>query len=159
MPTAADAANSQPSTVEKEEKGQNPALARAESKLLFLTKNAPTIRRVVRAAARLADLCTGEDLEADARVIRDATNATHRCFNTATKQMEIVPDHKTRLAAVTLRRAYVEGLPVKRAVTLTGKFVSADEILDRMRRSPEALRLFPHLAAPDTLEGGVQETG
>src|SRR5215472_3259864 len=59
----------------------------------------------------------GEDVEEDLRVLRDAKNATHRIFNTQTKKLEEVPDHKTRLAATTLSRAYHEGKPVERSVT------------------------------------------
>lgn len=145
-----DETQSQQEPKENETQSQQINIAKAAN----LRPSHNAVRAVVRIASRLADLCTGEDLEADARVIREATSATHRIFNTATKQMDIVPDHKTRLAATTLRRAYAEGKPVNREIVLTSTFVSAEEIIAKLRQSPEARRVIPHLmGGPKTIEG------
>jgi hypothetical protein len=132
-----------------------------------MRKEEPAVRRVIKTAARLADLCTAEDLEVDARVIRDACEATHRIYDTETQTLLVVPDHKTRLAGTTLRRAYVEGTPVKREIVLTGGFTSAEEILAKLQASPEAQRTFAALAGHgikvisegQDIEMDVQKTG
>lgn len=56
------------------------------------------------------------------RVLRAAKAATHRIFDSAIKQLIEVPDHKTRLAAITLELAYTEGRPVERQIVASGKF-------------------------------------
>jgi hypothetical protein len=132
---------------------------KGENCLDQMVRESPAIKNILRLSKRLADLCTGEDLEADARILREATNATLRIYDLPTKSWHIFPDHKTRLAAVALRRAYVEGTPVKREISITSNFVSAEELLAKMRESPEALRRFPELAEPKTIEMDVQETG
>lgn len=125
----------------------------AERKLADLRKTEPAVRKVIRKAAVLADLLTEEDLEQDVRVIREACDAEHLTFNPLTKTFERWPDHKTRLAAVTLRRAYAEGKPVERQVTITSTFESADDLLKRIRTSPEAMRVL------QTLGAGVEVAG
>jgi hypothetical protein len=45
-----------------------------------------------------------------------------RHLDSATKQLIEVPDHKTRLAAITLELAYTEGRPVERQIVASGKF-------------------------------------
>jgi hypothetical protein len=54
---------------------------------------------------------TDEDVEADLKVLRDAKKACHRVYDTKKKKLVKVPDHKTRLAATTLSRAYHEENP------------------------------------------------
>ncbi len=155
MPSVADDANRQPTTVEKDEERQNPALARAERKMVALTKKVPAIRRVVRAAARLADLNADLDGEDLMKAIREAKHATYHVYDKETKQLVEMPDHKTRLSSVALELAYREGLPAKNVRVDAESFLSADEILARLRQSPETLRRFPELAEPK----GIQETG
>jgi len=72
------------------------------------------VAKVYKKAAQIADLMTGEDVEADLKVLRDAKKATHHVYDTKKKKLVKVPDHKTRLAATTLSRAYHEGKPVER---------------------------------------------
>ena len=60
---------------------------------------------------------TGEDVEADLKVLRQAKKAYHHVYDTKTKRLKKVPDHKTRLAATTLSRAYHEGRPVERSIS------------------------------------------
>lgn len=98
--------------------------------------NCTALKKVFKTAARLADLCTGEDLEADMKVIRDATRATHRVFDKDSHSLIEVPDHKTRLAAITLRRAYAEGLPVKREEIVQVNIDGDEEAQRRMFQSP-----------------------
>lgn len=137
-------------------------------KLSELTHVESAVRKVVKRAAVLADLCTGEDLETDARVIREACDAHCRFFDVVTKTWSIIPDHKTRLAATTLRRAYVEGTPVKREVKIIQDFRSTDDVLADLRQSPEgmrALRAMAGLGVGLQIEGeiieleDVQQTG
>jgi len=63
---------------------------------------------------------TGEDIAADLKVLRDARKATHHVYDTTKKKLVKVPDHKTRLAATTLSRAYHEGRPVEKVITVRG---------------------------------------
>jgi hypothetical protein len=112
------------------------------AKLAELRKKEPSIRPVVRAVRRLADCIKENAADKNAQVIEDAKNATHRVFDPASRTMIEVPDHKTRLAAVTLELAYVEGTPVKREISVTGTFESFETVLDRLKQSPEARRML-----------------
>ena len=148
--TTSNETRSQQYTKENETHSQQINIAKAAN----LKESHNAVRKVVRAAARLADLCTTEDLETDARVIREATTATLKRWDQDSKRLIVEPDHKTRLAATTLRRAYVEGTPVKREIVLTSTFVSAEEIIEQLRQSPEARRTMPELLSePLTIEG------
>jgi len=69
-----------------------------------------------------SQLLTEEDQAANVRVLREAKAATHHVFDPATKQLIEVPDHKTRLAAITLELAYTEGRPIERQMSLSGNF-------------------------------------
>lgn len=121
-------------------------VARAEKKLQRAMKEEPAVRRVVKAAARLADFITPQDREDNARVIREAKQATTRIYSKEKKDLIEVPDHKIRLAATTLELAYDEGTPVKRSVTITSDFRSAEDILEALRQSPEAVRAMRALS-------------
>jgi hypothetical protein len=115
----------------------------------LLRKKEPSIRPLVRAVRRLADCINDGAPEASAKVIAEAKVATHRIFDVQAKVLVEVPDHKTRLAAVTLELAYVEGLPVKREIVLTGSFESGESVIERLKGSPEAMRVML----------GIQKTG
>src|SRR5215831_14083486 len=78
------------------------------------------VAKVYKKAAQIADLMTGQDVEADLKVLREAKKACHHVYDTKKKKLVKVPDHKTRLAATTLSRAYHEGKPVERSVTTHG---------------------------------------
>ena len=58
------------------------------------------------------------------------------CFRPATKQLIEVPDHKTRLAAVTLELAYTEGRPIERQMSLSGKFEDLAALQERFDIRP-----------------------
>ena len=115
-------------------------VAHAERKLHGVMKEEPAVRKVVRAAAKLADFITPEDRAENARVIREAKNAVTRIYSKEKKDLIEVPDHKIRLAATTLELAYDEGTPLKRSISINADFKSAEDILDAMKRSPEAAR-------------------
>jgi hypothetical protein len=66
------------------------------------------VAKVYKKAAQITDLMTGEDVETDLKVLRDAKKACHHVYDTKKKKLVKVPDHKTRLAATTLSRAYHE---------------------------------------------------
>ena len=128
---------------------------RAERKLAQTIIKEPAIRKVVKASARLADFITPEDRAENARVIREAKRATHRVYSKEKKDLIEVPDHKTRLAATTLELAYDEGTPVKRSISITSDFRSADEIVQAIQSSPEAARALVALSGLGlTLEAG-----
>jgi hypothetical protein len=85
------------------------------------------------------------------RVLREAKNATHRVFDPATKQLIEVPDHKTRLAAITLELAYTER--------------DLGEMLERIRGSDEWQRLhsqqktvqaLPESASEEDIQASVE---
>jgi len=121
-------------------------VSRAEKKLRETITAEPAVRKVVRAAARLADFITPEDRAENARVIREAKRAMHRVYSKEKKDLIEVPDHKIRLAATTLELAYDEGTPVKRSVTITSNFRSAEEIVQAITSSPEASRALAALS-------------
>jgi len=81
---------------------------------------------------------TGEDVEADLKVLRDAKKACHHVYDTKKKKLVKVPDHKTRLAATTLSRAYHEGKPIERNVNLNADATDFPELLRRLATSEAA---------------------
>ena len=101
------------------------------------------VQKVFKKAAQIADLMTGEDVEADLKVLRDAKKACHHVYDTKKKKLVKVPDHKTRLAATTLSRAYHEGKPVERSINASGTLRDMKELLARVDDSeviPESLQ-------------------
>ena len=122
---------------EKNESGAS--RARKEPKIsVALTK-------IVKKAAQIADLMDGADVAADLKVLRQAKKATHHIYDTKKKKLVKVPDHKTRLAATTLSRAYHEGRPIERSMVAIGDFKDLRDELNEMKASPEALRLLQAL--------------
>ena len=79
---------------------------------------------------------TGEDVEADLKVLRDARKATHHVYDTRKKRLVKVPDHKTRLAATTLSRAYHEGKPVERSVSAHADVKDFPSLIEKLKASP-----------------------
>ena len=69
-------------------------------------------------------------------MLRDAKHATHRIFDPATRQLIEVPDHKTRLAAITLELAYTEGRPVERQIQVRGEFEDLRALKERVDNLP-----------------------
>jgi hypothetical protein len=100
----------------------HPGLEPGVEKLKGLWKMESGIRSIIRRSAALADQLTEQDVADDARVIREAANATIIAYDPRLKRHVERPDHKTRLAATTLRRAYHEGLPVKREISIQSDF-------------------------------------
>jgi hypothetical protein len=94
------------------------------------------VAKVYKKAAKIADLMTGEDVEADLKVLRDAKKACHHVYDTKKKKLVKVPDHKTRLAATTLSRAYHEGKPVERSVSAHVDATSFPDLIAKMKASP-----------------------
>jgi len=123
-----------------------PDFSASEAKLSQAIKDEPAVRKVVRRSARLADLITDDDRVRAKEVIRDAMEATTRIYDGKAKALDIQPDHKTRLAAATLQLAYDEGTPVKRSVSISADFRSADEIVKAIQASPEASRALAALS-------------
>jgi hypothetical protein len=124
---------------------QNASRARKEKDPML----SASLAKVVKKAAQIADLMTGEDVEADLKVLRQAKKAYHHVYDTKTKRLKKVPDHKTRLAATTLSRAYHEGKPVERSITATGKFEDLMELQARVAQS----EAFKHISSQKTVEG------
>jgi ribosomal protein L22 len=114
---------------------QNASRARKEKDPMV----SASLAKVVKKAAQIADLMTGRDVESDLKVLRDAKKATHHVYDTKKKKLVKVPDHKTRLAATTLSRAYHEGKPVERSITLQGDVDDFATMLEKARKSPAFL--------------------
>jgi len=110
--------------------GQKPR-ARGKEK----TQVSQYVAKVYKKAAQIADLMTGEDVEADLKVLRDAKKACHHVYDTKKKKLVKVPDHKTRLAATTLSRAYHEGKPVERSISAHGDAKDFAELLKKLQAS------------------------
>jgi hypothetical protein len=141
--------------------GEDTVAAAAEEKLARLRREEPALRPVLRTAARLADLIEDSDVETAKTVITEAMKATTRVYNPLTRSFDLLPDHKTRLAAVTLQLAYSEGTPVRREVSVSTNFESFDVVLERMRQSPEATRILASMGMkldpPAVIEGEISE--
>lgn len=106
------------------------------------------VAKVYKKAAQIADLMTGEDVEADLKVLREAKKACHHVYDTKKKKLVKVPDHKTRLAATTLSRAYHEGRPVERKEVLTADLIPFEEKLRRLQQSERYKQLVARGQAP-----------
>jgi hypothetical protein len=142
---------------EKEVKKPVEALARAESPPKIHVSKA--LAKVYKKAAQIADLMTGEDVEADLKVLRDAKKACHQVYDTKKKKLVKVPDHKTRLAATTLSRAYHEGKPIERKEVLTGDIESFPDLVARLKNSPAFLSLGNSIQKPvESIPGPLSET-
>src|SRR4029077_12238729 len=112
---------------EDTQNAKNPA-QQPRARVKEKTQVSQYVAKVYKKAAQIADLMTGEDVEADLRVLRDAKKAYHHVYDTKTKRLKKVPDHKTRLAATTLSRAYHEGKPVERSIAANVQFESIQEL-------------------------------
>ena len=137
-----------------------PAFVHAQEKMTALVRNEPAVRKVIKAAARIADFITDDDRAENAKVIRDAKGANHRYYDMKSKEWTVTPDHKTRLAAVALELAYDEGLPVQRSVAMAGSFKDASELLATLNESPaarEALKLLSNMGIQVEDEGSIIE--
>jgi hypothetical protein len=106
------------------------------------------VAKVYKKAAQLADLMTGEDVEDDLRVLREAKNAVHYIYDQKQRRLVPVPDHKTRLAATTLSRAYHEGKPVERQQVLKGDFKDFPDLIDRLNSSAAFRESYASLQKP-----------
>jgi hypothetical protein len=96
----------------------------------------PCLAKVIKKAISISELLTERDQAASLRVLREAKAATHRVYDPATKQLIEVPDHKTRLAAVTLELAYTEGRPIERQISVHGDVDDFEAMLEKARNSP-----------------------
>lgn len=140
--------------------GEIPAAASpieaAEEKLGELFKNEPTVRRLVRRAASLADRITEVDRDATLQAIRRALHAHISIYDHHAMQLVKVPDHKTQLAAATLLLAYDEGTPVKRIAAVVQSHTTAAERVEALKQSPE---MFKAMRALSGLGVGVEVEG
>ena len=147
--------NPQPDLISGKPKNEPPAsVMRADGheiqvgveKMKNLWRMEPAVRHIMRRSAALADQLSEQDVQDDARVIREAANATIIAYDPHLKKHVERPDHKTRLAATTLRRAYHEGLPVKREISLQANFESGESVIERIKASPEAMRMLGRMS-------------
>jgi hypothetical protein len=99
----------------------------------------PCLAKVIKKAISISELLTERDQAASLRVLREAKAATHRIYDPTSRQLIEVPDHKTRLAAVTLELAYAEGRPVERQISVSGDVEDFAAMLEKARQSPAAL--------------------
>lgn len=132
---------------------EEPKIAGPKSRARTATESRTeaAVRKIIRKASILADFITEEDRLESMETVRRAKRAKTRIFNVGTKKFEEFDDCKTQLAAVTLERAYDEGLPVARAINMNTQFESADDTLARLKASPAAMRAIAGLR-----EAGVQ---
>jgi hypothetical protein len=120
------------------------------------------VAKVYKKAAQIADLMTGEDVEADLKVLRDAKKACHQVYDVKKGKLVKVPDHKTRLAATTLSRAYHEGKPVERSIAAHADVQDFPSLIAKLNQSPafqaledssektmEGKEILPALPAPE----------
>ena len=112
-----------------------------------------SLAKVIKKAISISHLITEEDQAASLRVLREAKRATHRIFDPATKRLIEVPDHKTRLAAITLELAYTEGRPVERQIQLSGQFDDLQTLMDAVKQTPTGREMLAQDSWQDTLDG------
>jgi hypothetical protein len=127
-------------------RADGPEIQEGVEKMKNLWRMEPAVRHIMRRSAALADQLTEQDVQDDARVIREAANATIIAYDPHLKKHVERPDHKTRLAATTLRRAYHEGLPVKREISVQANFESGESVIERIKASPEAMRMLGRMS-------------
>jgi hypothetical protein len=142
-------------------KGRAVAPARAHNEIPKIDGKPVKIPTVIKS---LLDSLNADDIDAVARVYREAMLATHRYWSDEGKDPKtgrakgkwvIEPDHKTRITAANMVAAYSEGLPIQRQVQLNANFKDLSEDLRALKGSPEAMRMLRSLGGlPD-----VQETG
>ena len=72
------------------------------------------------------------------KVLRDAKKACYHVYDMKKKKLVKVPDHKTRLAATTLSKAYHEGKPIERTISVSGDFEDLQSLLEAMKQWPAA---------------------
>ena len=95
-----------------------------------------SLSKIMKKAASISELLTEDDQKENLRVIRQAKRATHRIYDGEQKRLIEVPDHKTRLAAVTLELAYTEGRPIERQISVSGDVDDFAAMLEKARQSP-----------------------
>lgn len=144
-----------------------PAKPAAETAVLVKTKGAG------KAVASLLAAITDDDVELVAKVWREAMTATRHFWRESGRDERgksigswvEEPDHRTRIDASRLVAAYREGLPIQRQLQLQGKIEDLDDMLNRVRSSPEAMKALEALThvEPDVIRdlenGDVHEIG
>lgn len=137
---------SQKASHESESQVADPTTIRAETKLQAVIRKDKHVAPIIRTARILADYLTEEDIADDARVIREACNATILAYDPHLKRHVERPDHRLRLAASTLRRAYHEGTPKARMDLVVDDKRTAQEVVTQIRDSPEMRAALAALA-------------
>jgi hypothetical protein len=117
-----------------------------------------SLAKVIKKAISISERLTERDQAASVRVLREAKAATHRVFDPTTKQLIEVPDHKTRLAAVTLELAYTEGRPFDPQIKENAHFEDLGAMLNRERSTPEFKRLYGGVVDANSLQSGQNVT-
>jgi len=105
------------------------------------------LSKVLKKAASIGELLDEYDAHENIRVIREAKNAMHRVYSKEAGGLVEVPDHKARLAAVTLELAYREGLPVQRQVIANTGPDDSSGYVARALRSPALRRQLQSMLA------------
>jgi hypothetical protein len=143
-----------------------PNLARAceNPKINLPDKKENQATKVSKVIQTLMEILTDEDLKRVAEVYRGALQANQRHWvdegkdpktGRAMGHWEVIPDFKTRIVAANMIAAYKEGLPVQRQVVINKAFESADNAIQRIKKSPELLRAIQTLQGSGlTIEAG-----
>lgn len=111
-------------------------IVNSQMKLNTLQKKESSVQRVVKAAARLADRITEEDRAKFKDKLIECMDASRTFYSATEKIMITEPDHKTRLAAITLALAYDEGTPIQRVSAVVSHHTPASETVEKYRQSP-----------------------
>jgi len=112
----------------------------------------------MKKAASISELLTEDDQKENLRVIRQAKRATHRIYDGEQKRLIEVPDHKTRLAAVTLELAYTEGRPIERQISVSGDVDDFAAMLEKARQSPAFLASLQDIVPGKEIAPTLQES-
>lgn len=128
--------------------------ARATSSNINASENQPAQTVIPREAIpektlSLLACITNDDIVRVAQVWRESLDATQKIWvrtGGADKgHWDFIPDTKSRLAAAAALAAYREGLPVARQIQLRGEIEGADEMLEKLKASPEAMKALAAL--------------
>jgi hypothetical protein len=101
---------------------------------------------IIKKSKSIAELFTDEDREQSYQAIKEAKQANH-VYITKDGIVE-VPDHKTRLAAVALERAYDEGTPIARSISAHADFKDFPDLIDRLNSSAAFRESYASLQKP-----------
>jgi hypothetical protein len=116
--------------------------------------------KTARMIGSLLEAIDANDIQAIARVWREAMNADRRYWVDKGKNPKTgramgywasEPDHKTRIAAANMMAAYTEGLPIQREVQLNANVDDLQQTIDNLKHSPAGQKMLEAMGMKDRI--------